>query len=1855
MPKSSRGITEVVSVRLAKIKRKASSIVAPLTARERLVYSVLALSFISLIVAPRIVADIGDEGSIFSVAATECSSSEAWLNPHLIAGQPTVEPDGLRMEFDESNSAVWQQIPGVIECGGFASYENHTNINNAFTISLIARNTSQTGEENLESLSEEEDVSQVARLQDGQVLSKRLEARSDLIEPNRFGDNQTIPDLDGLLELSVSDDSGKTWQPLHLFGKELKASQISTFNIAIPDKFLKRPSNLTFKAETIVDDKDTEILIDGMLWSYEVGAERELSAKLLDKTNKSARTEAVPSIADPSELLFEVSIKDPNDGFWQGLRTNATELVGSYDKQINAQASIINSEGFEVASQAVDTEYLDTDSSNRSTWEVDASIIPPSLDPGEYTLELRFDDGSGLTQTVSQDFLWGVLAINLDKASYQAGDEGVFNIAVLDENGRTICDAELRLSIFGPVSNYTLSTSEGTISVTPTCEDYSDHIDPDYIANQVFTDLGTYSYQLDATTQNGEYSISGSVEALDSPDYEISRTGPTRIFPLLDYPMEISVYSRDGYSGLIREMVPVDYEITPDFNNLSYDLISVIGNQQIIEWEVEIPSGESISIGYKFDAPDIAPEFYTLGPLEIGDAEDEIWQEQRSWQIAGDAIGNMLLFFDGATIPTGWTCVSCMTGDDFYQRFVRGASTAGSNGGSTTHTHTASGSVATTGAAAVGNGGNGTIAINNHSHTFTPTLNSPSNLPAYRQLKIIRHDSAGEPSTIPTGAIAIFDTTVPSGWTRYSAQDGNYIRGEGTAGTTGGSNTHTVSISGTTGAATGGNDRQRTGQTQVGVATSTHDHTVSGTSASANNEPAYREVILGELDSAAAPPNDMIAMFDDEPAIGWNSISGSGGALENRFIKPAATYGTTGGADTHNHSNTVITSGVPNQTTTSRTGTSATSSTHTHSVTVSGYSNENHLPPYRNVVFAKRAAVPTYEQSTYRWFNNDNSTDVGTPLAAEDAAATAPAQLTPFRLRMSLHVSVDDMTTSYENFKLQYAEEVGTCDTAFVGESYSDVGTSSGAIRFHDNSSPSDSTALTANANDPSHGSDTTRNQDYEEANNFTNSQAQVSVGEDGMWDFSLVDFSADGDTTYCFRVVKSGGTELSTYTVVPEITTAPPPPRMVLLYDGATIPSGWSCVSCSSGDEAYQRYLRGEATSTTGGSASHSHTASGTVGAGSANDGRNSAGTDLSENDHTHTYTPNIASANNLPAYRQLKVIKYDSGTPATIPGGAIGLFDAAVPAGFTRYSAQDGNYVRGEGTAGTTGGSNTHTNAITGSTGPATGGEDAFNGSQTQEDVSSAGHTHAVSGNTDSVNIEPPFIETFLGQANSDTTIPSSFIAMWDQDPGGTWTCVSCLAADPFYQRFFKPANGYGTTDGTSTHTHATANLTSGTGAFQQSRQGNALAADTHTHPITVNNFSTDNHLPQYIDYIFAKSASTNTAPNNPANLGQEKTDSSSLAVGNWTNESTVVFTADVSDPDNPDSLALCVEIQPLGTAFTNTETSCGSNVAYSGTAVAAEVSISSLTNGEEYHWQARVKDGVGAYSSWVSFGANLESARDVGIDTTSPTGTVYDGTVVSVDAEFNDGSLDTLSANWNIDSSPSGLVLYEYSIGTTPGSIDIKGWTSNGTTNSVTDSTLTLNTNQPYYLNVRTTDGAGSQSVISSDGQFVSPTLNFTLSTSSLDLGNLNAGNSYTSTGTTTLTTSTNAYNGYIIRGYATALLTNGGFNIGMFNGGTYVSPDAWLVGDIGYGYTSSDTSIQGANKFNGSPCAGGGSPPCYAPWSLTAPGDIIADHTSLVSGSPIVNEGFTITHRVTTDSSQQNGDYTTTIIYNITAIF
>ncbi|NVO01347.1 MAG: N-acetylmuramoyl-L-alanine amidase [Bacteroidetes bacterium] len=117
------------------------------------------------------------------------------------------------------------------------------------------------------------------------------------------------------------------------------------------------------------------------------------------------------------------------------------------------------------------------------------------------------------------------------------------------------------------------------------------------------------------------------------------------------------------------------------------------------------------------------------------------------------------------------------------------------------------------------------------------------------------------------------------------------------------------------------------------------------------------------------------------------------------------------------------------------------------------------------------------------------------------------------------------------------------------------------------------------------------------------------------------------------------------------------------------------------------------------------------------------------------------------------------------------------------------------------------------------------------------------------------------------------------------------------------------------------------------------------------------------------------------------------------------------------------------------------------------------------------------------------NLSSinAHDLNIDFSNPDTviTLNDGISIDIDTTFTASSL---SANWSTAfDGNSGITKYWYSIGTSIGGSDIVGWTDNGTSTNVTAGGLNLVHLQKYFVNIKSENGAGLQSIVqSSDGQ-------------------------------------------------------------------------------------------------------------------------------------------------------------------------
>jgi alpha-tubulin suppressor-like RCC1 family protein len=382
--------------------------------------------------------------------------------------------------------------------------------------------------------------------------------------------------------------------------------------------------------------------------------------------------------------------------------------------------------------------------------------------------------------------------------------------------------------------------------------------------------------------------------------------------------------------------------------------------------------------------------------------------------------------------------------------------------------------------------------------------------------------------------------------------------------------------------------------------------------------------------------------------------------------------------------------------------------------------------------------------------------------------------------------------------------------------------------------------------------------------------------------------------------------------------------------------------------------------------------------------------------------------------------------------------------------------------------------------------------------------------------------------------------------------------------------------------------------------------------------------------------------TSPNAPTSLAQFYSDgSTTLPTGTWIGpptQATTVISATVADADVGDTASLCVELIPTGNSFLNSPTACSVQLPTGST---ASIKFSSLVDAG-YKWQAETVDASGVSSSWTSFNAG---SMAFGIDTVAPTvATVYDGSNAGSDSSLNNGSLSSLSCNWNaFTDATSGVASYDYSIGTTVGGTDVVGWTNvSSSTTNITASSLTLKTNQIYFCNVRAYDNAGNVSAVaSSSGQDVAPTLTFTASTNSVVLADLSPTNGYSNTQTMTLTTSTNAYHGYVISAYETGVLTSGSNSIANY-AAPATAPTVWT--GTGFGYNVSGGAS--AAVFSGGK---------YAHFGSSGSPDTPISHSGLITGTAISNEQETVTFEATGNNATRPGRYATTIVWTCVASY
>jgi len=292
----------------------------------------------------------------------------------------------------------------------------------------------------------------------------------------------------------------------------------------------------------------------------------------------------------------------------------------------------------------VDSSYVQITANSDN--QIKIAIEPEKLIPGKY--EIKITD-SQTNETVIQDFTWGVLVINPDQSVYSIGNTAFLAMAVLDESGDMVCNADLALTVTSPDNSVSeLSLSAGTITRNPECRTKNITLIPDFQAFLPLSQTGTYQLKLTAITKNGSYSITDSLLVESNPNFIIKRLAATRIYPPNNYPVSLEITSSQDFVGTIIEKVPLNFLISNTNAKITKD-----SSSQILSWETSLKAFQTISYSYSYLAPQISPALYFLGPISLTNSQNQIYTEARSWQIAADAIPGTLTVTSVGT--TYWT------------------------------------------------------------------------------------------------------------------------------------------------------------------------------------------------------------------------------------------------------------------------------------------------------------------------------------------------------------------------------------------------------------------------------------------------------------------------------------------------------------------------------------------------------------------------------------------------------------------------------------------------------------------------------------------------------------------------------------------------------------------------------------------------------------------------------------------------------------------------------------------------------------------------------------------------------------------------------------------------------------------------------------------------------------------------------------------------------------------------------------------------------------------------------------------------------------------------------------------------
>ena len=402
-----------------------------------------------------------------------------------------------------------------------------------------------------------------------------------------------------------------------------------------------------------------------------------------------------PSSAPTETPKSPEKIQEKNESFFQFLNFNTSRFKQISRSTVQQSLAKLRAYSLELIAYGSSTALAQEDSTPQITsaevvgpdGSVDQNIQPElvtvdgqiavhvpkpedSFRPGRYTLKLTVEQAKeAQSYQLEQDFTWGVLAINTEKSSYKPNEEAFIAMGVVDDEGRTICDAQLELQITAPdgttTNRSTSSANEANaaneaILTSDACGGSTQTDAPDYSTTFTPTQNGSHTLTLTATTKNGTRSITDELLVDENAPFRTVRKGPTRIYPPSPYRVDITLEAKDSFSGHVIEYVPSSFAVAAEGAE-----VYLIGDERratrgeddvepsqlapgtspledysraAIVWRnVSLEAGSSQTFSYEFNAPNVSPQFYLLGKLELVTGDLEIVESSPSPNEASEA------------------------------------------------------------------------------------------------------------------------------------------------------------------------------------------------------------------------------------------------------------------------------------------------------------------------------------------------------------------------------------------------------------------------------------------------------------------------------------------------------------------------------------------------------------------------------------------------------------------------------------------------------------------------------------------------------------------------------------------------------------------------------------------------------------------------------------------------------------------------------------------------------------------------------------------------------------------------------------------------------------------------------------------------------------------------------------------------------------------------------------------------------------------------------------------------------------------------------------------------------------------